>query len=524
MTRVGYVISVFMILLCPGLTQAQTFVANEGFSRPFLLTQTPAIPGIALAADNNRVFAYWFDREGVLRRDISTPQAELERVTTERGIRAVYATTLQGDAVITRVRRDVTTGRTDHIVSWRNEERVLLESLAPVSLSVAVAPDGPVILYSQTTNGTDRLMLTRWDGSRSEVSASSDEGIAKASVVFDEAGNAHVAWLQGFTDRQAVGFAASSWQAYYRVLFADGRLSHVVRLGEASNAGLQSRTVMAVSSLGPVVMWPDASGRILYQLVSLDTAVQAFPGRLDAGVPLGVLNDSVYWASGELIKREPIAGSNVTRAGPAAFAAQTLVWSANSVELAAATMLGDEVFIGWYGPWQGGGYALFAANTTHPLVLNWKDRIAALMGWNPWFFWQAFAGQLVSSVLIAVLSVMVLALPVWLISIVLARRINGNGALSGLLLSIVIVIALFAAGIALSYYVRTGAPIRLSITGSLIGLLLAVALTYLSRRNSQAERQFNILVTALYGVFLALCLLVFINFSSLTSFWSTLFI
>ena len=502
-----WLLAIVILLPVPEIVAAQPYAAAGGFARPQLLGKARTTPDVAVAADGEEVYAYWDDGEGVVRRSLSEPGSPLERIHAGRGIRTVRAVTVAGKAAVAWVQRNIDNGQTHHVLRWQGEDRTVLEALQPYPIVLAAAADGPAVLYSRGQDGDSVLFLYRWDGSLTEIHRSS-QTISKFSLIFDQAGNAHVGWLEGFRDRGAVGLGFSKWLSYYARVDADGRVSPARELGPASNIGVQSTTTIALSDSGPLIMWVDDRG--IVTIASPDLP----PRRLEPGVPLGILAGDAYWIRGTSIRRLQLADAGAT--------AENVIWSPNTPELADAAIHNGVIFLGWYGAASGGGFALYGSSTTAPITLNWKDRLASRMGWNPWNFWAALAGQLLASLFAGIMITMVLTPLFWLASMLISqlgylRRATEVGiAVSALsLLALLGLIAWRNTLPATANQALFGSPLEI-----VLALLAGGVLTWLLLRRTDSETQMGILASACLNTAISLSFLSFTHFQAWTQAWS----
>ena len=486
---------------------AQPYAASEGFDRPFLLGRSDTIPGIAVAAEQGEVYAFWDDGAGVMRAPLSQPDGEGERIVPGSGIRTVHATTSGGDLALAWVQRDPVSGRTVHRLRWRGQEVELLEAGQPFMLELAGSPDGPLVLYARGDEGRSALLLQPWQAP-ARVVRSSQDTISKYSIVVDDAGTIHLSWLEGFNDPNAVGVAAASWTAYYLKLEPDGSSGQALELGAATNPGLSFRTAIGLDGNKPVVLWPTPDAQV----------AAAVPGQpptlLGAGTPLGVGDGFAYWIRTSSIVRTPL--------GAAVAAPANVLWSPHTPELARFLVERGHHYLAWYGPDLGGGFAIHGGNNLSPIELTWRDRLAARMGWNPWAFWQASGGQLLASLFAGVMLTMVMSPLFWLAALMLSRlgRVR-RGTELGIIVSVVSLLSILS-------LINLRSALSASATRELTGTPLEVAaalaasatITWLILRRADNEIQLGILVSACLSTAISVSILSFINFQAWSQTWS----
>lgn len=466
-------------------------VASHGFGRPALVAESGAIPHLAIAAEDETTYVYWTDASGVWRRAFAPAGAGgPERVVEQRGVRGVYATTVDGDPAIGLVLYDMGTGRVRHVLRWRGEERLLLEDLQPHPLALAPAPDGPAALVAHRERGVSTLHLHRWGGETTAVRESS-LSLDRYSLAVTEDGSALATWLEGFTDRTAIGGALSEWTAYTATVPPGGPPGEADALGKAVNRGIRDLTATGIDGGSPWWVWPSEEEALAIR--SRGTTVALGPG-----YPLGVFGGAVFWAEGTDLFRRPLQGGGPTSQGDGASETEAVLWSPVAVERAAGATVGGNTYLAWYGTQTGGGFVLYAADDTAPLEVGWRDRLAGVLGVSPWTLWEDLIAQLIGG-LFAGFAMAVLFTPLlWVGSLVLSRTaalqrravLSGAGLAAALLLALESFAAARLALPAAERHALFGSPALIA-----IALVTGALVVWLTRRRLDNESQIGVLAS-----------------------------
>ena len=488
---------------------AQPFAAAGGFDRPLEVATTNGTTRVALAGSDGTAQIFWSDNSGIYRRGALAPEAEATRVVEGRGVRELTATEVLGDPAIAWARRDLATARTHHWLSWRGEERMVLESHQAYSLNVVETAGGPGVLIGRLEDGVNVLRLIAWDGSQSVVRRS-DDSLVQYVARLDEAGVVHVAWLEGFTERGAIGFAPSGeWNAFSTTLDLDGEAAPAVELGPARYQGSESQVVVALAAEETRVLWPGPDGEVLLGGPGVEPLV------VGRGSPVGLSDDGrIFWTEGFAIRSRSEAGAE----------AINVSWSPITVTQGELVESEGQLFLAWYGPARGGERRVYSANDLQPFQPGWRDRVAAAMQWSPWNFWEALAGQLLGALFAGVLISMVLSPVLWAVAAAAVRtRWANDPTIAGISLGAVTLLALLALAGMRS---RLPEATHIALFGSLpelVGtLLLASLLTWGIRRRTDSEQLIGVLGSAWLFVFLGSSTLAFLTFQSWLEFWTGL--
>jgi hypothetical protein len=488
---------------------AQPYAASGGFDRARLLGTANGIPGGAVAVDGGRPYAYWDDGTGVVRRPLDLPDAESERVVDERSVRLVLAASGRDEAAVAWVRRALDSGRSEYLLRWRGETRLVANRLVQDPVALAIGPSGPALLLVERAQGRSSLELYRWSGDVVRI-RNTDVDLAGPSLVFDDEGGAVIAWLEGEVIRSEFG-VESEWDAYAAYAASDGEVSGVTELGQAANDGIQFTTRVDWPTDGPQVAWTDPRGALMVARPGEE------PTQVGRGHPIGVHDGAFYWSDGTSIVRRPL--------GNDAAPEERVVWSPNEPErLQAVSHLGHLHMV-WYGGNLGGGFAVYAADDREPIRLGLRDRIAARMGWSPWEFWQSLAGQSLFSLVGGLLITMALFPLILIASLLLSRAVPaGSGTTVGLMLGAIGLATLVA--VASVIVVRSGLPYDLrSLFGSwdlaiVVGIGSGAA--WLIRRRADSETVFAIVSSASISSIISVALIGFLHYRSWLGLWSAL--
>lgn len=501
-----------MLLVAVGLGAqsglAQPFAASGGFGRPVEIATANGTTRVALAGSDGSARIFWSDNSGVYSKG-TLAQVPASRVVEGRGVRELTATEVQGDVALAWARRDLATGRTRHWLRWRGEDRLILEALQPYKMTVVEAPDGPAVLIARFEEEATKLRLIRWDGSNTVIHESG-QSLVQYVARFDEAGVAHVAWLEGFTERGAIGFGPSGeWNAFSTTFDLDGEAAPAVELGPARYQGSESQVAIALTPAGTRVLWPGPDGEVLLGGPGLA------PLTVGQGSPVGLSDDGrVFWAEGFAIRsRSEVGGEAIN-----------VSWSPITVARGELVESGGSLFLGWYGPARGGERRVYSANDLQPFQPGWRDRVAAAMQWSPWNFWEALAGQLLGALFAGVLISMALSPVLWAVAAAAVRtRWAKDPTVAGISLGAVMLLALQAlAGLRSRLPEATHTALFGSLPELVGTLLLASLLTWGIRRRTDSEQLIGVLGSAWLFVFLGTSTLAFLTFQSWLEFWTGL--
>lgn len=493
---------------------AERFVAAHGFSKPVQLATSASSTRVAVATDAETPYAYWYDSAGLYRKPLIDDRPT-ELVRQGRGTRDLDAVTVAGEPALALVIRDFTTGRHEHIVTWRNQSRTVASSLQVQAVALGAAADGPVWAVREPSALGSALTVGGWQRD-AIVIRESHESIAGYDIATSSDGSMWVSWLEGSTDQTALG-AFSAWHAYVVRLDPSGASGDPIALGPAVHRGRLDLTRLAVVDGRPAsVLWPREDGRLVATTFAAgsdggDPSIAAMARvhrELGAGVPIGVFEGFAYWAEGDRVLSMRLEAGGATR---------QVVWAPNAIEsVAAERPETDDLFLAWYGATLRGGFAIYGAGTHAAFEPDWRDRLAAAMGWNPWDVWSEALGQLLTSLLVGVLATMALSPLLWLVA-VLALKLTPFERWTVLGIAVgggVVAVVLGSARLA-----ATLPPAQLSSlfgTGPQVVAALAVAavVTWLLRRRADSEALLGTLVAAASCAGIAFAILSFITFQA----------
>lgn len=516
----------FVLLVCVCSAASQPYVADGGFGRPWEVARLPGSTLVALAFDGDTPFIYWTDRRGVWQRRAEAA-APAELVVEGRGIRQVSAASVHGELALLWVRRDLATGRTRHWLRWRGEDRLLLDALQAYEMSLTAAPSGPAVLVARREGAETVLRLLTWGGGDTVVHRS-DQSLVRYRASFDRSGHASVVWLEGFTDRNSLGFSAADWTAYLAEVDEEGDAYRLVELGAARYLGVESQTAVARADDVTRVLWPGPDGEVLFASSSAGTgadttrtgALAVDAVEIGNGSPLAVVDSSAYWTEGASVRRREVAAS----AAGTASEVTNVAWSPATILRAELKKSGNVQQLAWTGPTRGGEFRVFASDDSAPFEPGVRDRAAAAMGWNPWGFWEGAIAQVMGSLLAGMLVSMALSPLLWLVAALLVHSRLGNRPTStGIILGATILVGLL---IAAEFLTRSTPiaqePLFGTSTQAIPALVLAAAVTWWWRRRSDTERLIGILGSSFLFAFVAVSTLAFLTFQTWLDAWSTL--
>lgn len=479
----------FILLCFFPLALAQPYMAAEGFSRPLRLAESASIPGLSVAVEGEQVHAYWRDREGAYRLDLTEAGATPEQFVVARGVRSLEAASYDGETALALVIQDIETGRTEHSVRWQGEEKLVFEALAPSDMSLAVGSE-PLLVYSRTLRGVDTLYLWRWSSGQ-EVLYSSNLSIEKAAVWTDDAGKVVVSWLEGSNDGQAVGVSASDWNVNYLQVTPQ---SEAISLGAASNLGIATRSYLFGHQNEAVLVWTNEAGVLTYQLLGENTG-----GTLESGFPAGIADGYIYWTNRDSIRRLAL-GNDLSNA-------ENIIWTNNLPEQTKLITQKDEIFLAWYGG-PGGQFELYGSNTLRPLVPNWQDRVAAQMGWRPYRFWSSAISQSLFSIFAGLMTALAFTPLLWLLSLLMSSVVRlGWSKRAGLLLGIIAV-----SGLLLTASLYSSRRFVVTPLEWFLAVALAASLSWLVIRQRDLESEGGLLLSSSLTIFISMSVLSFLRF------------
>lgn len=501
---------ILLLLVAPGLgTQlalAQPFAAAGGFDRPIEIAAAHGTTRVALAGSGGNAQVFWSDSSGIYHRD-ALAQAAARRMVEGRGIRELTATEVAGDPAVAWARRDLATGRTQHWLRWRGEERMVLDSHQAYRLSLVEAPAGPGVLIARLEDDLNVLRYIAWDGSESVVRRS-DDSLMQYVARIDEAGVLHVAWLEGFTERATDGFGPSEeWSTFSTTVGRDGEAAAAAELGPARYQGSESQVAIAFTAEGTRVLWPGPLGEVLLGGPGLTPLV------VGQGSPVGLDGDGrIFWTEGSAVRSRSEAGAE----------AVNIAWSPVTVGRGEMVESRSSHFLAWYGIARGGERRVYSANDLKPFQAGWRDRAAAAMHWSPWNFWEALAGQLLGALFAGVLISMVLSPVLWAAAAAAVRtRWAKDPTISGISLGAATLLALLAlAGLRSRLPDATHTALFGSLPELVGTLLLASLLTWGIRRRADSDQLIDVLGSAWLFVFLGTSTLAFLTFQSWLEFWN----
>ena len=533
--------------LLTGTAAAQPYAGDGGFGRPWQVAGPGIAPTIAVAAgegfDSGNAEVVWADSDGVWRRELHDPAAAdggaaPHNVSGPGSIRGVAATVAAGEPAIAWLQRDLRTGNTIHSLNWRGREYLLFEAGQEVGLQLGSAAGRPWVFAARRFDGRAHLQLLSFadDGELAPPLSVYSTTMAVRGVTAWGADAvtglpSFIGWLEGETSAGLLGLDAE-WSAYVLALTAAGEpLGAPLELGMADVLDERQRVVLgppaatgvtATGAPAARALWPGVDGTLQLSTITskgadlaagVELEVAATLDLGEGGRPIAVTGEGIYWHREQFIRRAktgPAQGANA--GGLPVTDALSVAWS--PVVIAAAELAmspyrgaagpsadddGAVTTIVWYGRTQGGAVEAYASDDSAPFRPTIADRLAALMGWSPWSPWQQGFGQLLTSVLVGVITVMVLAPLMFALSLLLARfgfarqrpltTGVGLGVATPVLVALIVGWRFPASGL-------TQIGDR-SVVVAVITLLLGAVVAYLLNRRADREAQLGILVTSL---------------------------
>lgn len=542
----GWLPLLLALWLAVGTAGAQPYVAGGGFGRPFLVAGPGIVPAVGVAADAERTVVVWADSEGVWLRELADggaengpadardddgPAAEGEPVNVlgPGSIRQVTAAMAGGEPAIAWLQRDLRTGNTLHSLTWKGRDYLLFEAGQETQLQVGSGAGRPWVLAARRFDGQAHLQLFTFDEEHElreprtlhSTTLSVRGATAMPAHGSDEALPRWLGWLQGESTSGPFGLDAE-WSAYAVPLSDDGEpMGAPLELGMADVTDERQTVVLGMagdaSPAGSArALWLGVDGNLQLTTISSGTngaRITSTADLAEAGRPVAVLPGYAYWHSDNFVRR--------TALGPLADEATSVAWSPVIIAGVELAIGGDPLdpqstTIAWHGRRQGGASEAYVSNDFVGFTPNLSDRIAALMGWSPWSLWQQAAGQVLTSLLVGIIAVMVLA-PVLFALSLLAVRVPGlsrTPTVGGVVLGVLVPLAI-AVFIAVRF--PQSALAQLDQRGLLVAaaaLVIGAAAAYLINRRADREAQMGLLVTSVTVALVAISLWAFLEYPS----------
>lgn len=394
-----------------GAVAAQPYAADGGFDRPrvaFPLTRA----SLAAAVDEGRPRLLIGDANGLRLVDLHAGRsitadaaAWLDRDAVVRGVAAADGWQ-GGPAAYAWFVRDTSTGAYRYTWRWGDDEAALAEAPQALDFALAMGADGPEAWLAIPTAAGGRLERQRWGETGTQTMVTSTRSLAAPTLVRDDAGGLHLAYLEGATVETPIGLSAE-WAVVYRGpdgaerRFADA-------LGPPARLALDAREPV-------VLLWERSDAALVAVTPNGEAAAQT----LGFGRAVGVAADRAFLASGASIVAVPLAARGMRDAAPVSVA-----WSPYAVDRTALTQADGITYLGWAGTLPGGASVALISDDAAPMRPEWRDHVAAWFGWTPWAIREEALGQLTGALLIGVLGTMVLFPLFWLLSLPLSRSVS----------------------------------------------------------------------------------------------------
>ncbi len=491
--KLGKILYGGFLFFCLSLTFAQPYIASEGFGRPFAFASSQTTADTLIVSEASGVYAYWRNREGLYRHAVNKVKQATETLLDTQGIREFKVESYAGEVALLSIIQDRSTGRTEHRLRWKNEEKTVLETLAPLSMALAVGEHGPLLAYSQIIDSVDHLFLWSWaDGAREIYQ--SGLSLEKIDLAIDGQGVVYLSWLEGSRDRAAVGFSKANWSVYY--LSLDGQSSsQPILLSTASNRGIQYQTKLIPTPDAIYLAWRGENEGLNLQQMG------GQPIRLEPGYPIGIAEGYFYWSTGASIKRLELANPEQTA---------NVIWAPSPIELADLTLHEGHTFLVWYGG-ATSKFQLYSANNLQAAHLGWQDKLAKVLQLNPYGLWQGIGSRIFLSLLTGILLSLGFTPVYWLLSLFGAKLFrHGQAKFGGIILAWVGILALMVLAI-----FRSSTPLRaFHFLTILLSLVLASLITWLRLRNLDTEDQPSIFLGSVLTTLISIVLLSFIHFQT----------
>lgn len=490
-----------------GAEGAPALKASGGFDAPRRLATIDRSGGSRIAViGGDAPRALWERPDGVWAMPLATTGdgdgAGPRALVRSRGVRDVAGGVSGGDGVWAWVERDLQTGRYRLRWTWRGEGRTAWEGTQPPEPTLVRGGDRPELVVRRSVGGRHVLDHVAWDGARQRLHET-DLRVRGLDALRSVAG-LHVGWLEGETDT-ALGRVRSDWDA----LLLTGGGNGPLRLGAADARDDGDALRLGRHQGRLLALWTGSQDVLRWA-----PAGEA-PRPLGRGRPVGFLGDAWFWVEGITLWRaaagDPAAAVPVVRL-PAAPTGITGVEA------------GGTRWLAWVTGRFEGGLEVWAVDDRQAFQPDWRDHLAARMGWDPWRFWASLTGQALTSVLIGVLVTLVLTPFYWIAAVLLARRpaatepsrqaLGGAVLGTGSLLALAVVAAWVSPHGAASLPQVTG-----GVTVTAPVLLGAGGLTWAARRRADTEPALGLLSGAWLATVLASSLWIFATFQAWQAAW-----
>ncbi len=511
-----------LLALLGGLGAAQPYAADGGFGRP-IMEESRAIAASVSVAVSSRgtVTTVWAGPEGVWRIDRTADgRTEPQLVESTDDVRSVSAGYAGEELFITWVTRDRYTGTYIY--------RALLDGRKVELFQDALVIDLTLFEWNEQAHAAG---LFRRDGEgqvRILSLATGEEEIVYRTSLTQRGldvlplpnGELWLGWLEGRNERGEFGLI-SEWDALVGLLPAKGAdMVGPAELGaayvedERQAVALASDSAAGASSDAVWALWAEEEEGDLWltQVIrgegTLSTR-EAITG-LGHGRPIGGAWPHLYW----------VEDASVLRVDASSPAPTSVAWSPITLEGADfATARVEEGAEGarsltafaWYGRAQGGAIEIYSSDDRAPMEVTLTDRLAALMGWNPWHLWDELLGQLFTALVIGMVGGILLVPLLMVVGSLLNRMFRSQRAamIGGLLFALAVhAVGTFIYRVAFP----TPADARLIGTAFLAALAGGLLLGWLFGRSGDREATGTFTVAGAVGVFAAVSVFSFITY------------
>ncbi len=519
-----------LVGLLVGGASAQPYAADGGFGRPKLQATDRAVATVALAAapGGSGATLVWAEATGVWQAAFGAGAENAPAlVVASDAVRAVSAAYLEGDLAISWTERDRRTGLFEHYLLWRGEQQLLFNDAVTVPMQLIEWEDRAWVAAALRRDGEARLALLPIDTADPEADAvilhRTDLAVRGLGLLV--AGTElWVGWLEGKTERTEVGLV-SQWSALTaKVSRSDATVtvSEAVELGEADVSDDRQAVALSTGSAdmsagagasGAWLLWSDGDGelRISHIVAGSGAPQKAFTSEpLGRGRAIGAAWPYAYWVTDSSVRRFDMRDLAAPPPPDATVEAQALnvIWSPVTIEGAVFSHAdaggGAENPYGalaWYGRVQGGAVQIYRSDNGAPMVRNWRDNLAALMGWSPWHLVDEFIGQALTALLAGVL-IAIAAMPLLLIlGPLLARFFSSQRSALGvglLLGSLPLLLAAVLLALNLDYGAHRPVAATLEVVGA---ALVGMASGWLASLRGDREAQGTVTLTGAMTVF-----------------------
>ena len=510
-----------LLALLGGLGAAQPYAADGGFGRP-IMEESRAIAASVSVAVSSRgtVTTVWAGPEGVWRIDRTADgRTEPQLVESTDDVRSVSAGYAGEELFITWVTRDRYTGTYIYRALLDGRKVELFQDALVIDLTLFEWNEQPHAAGLFRRDGEGQVRILSLATGEEDIVYRTSLTQRGLDVLPLPNGELWLGWLEGRNERGEFGLI-SEWDAYVGLLPAEGaamvgpeELGAAYVEDERQSVALASDPAKSAGGEAVWVLWAEEEEgdlRLTEVLREGDTlTAQQDSPPVGEGRPIGAAWPHLYW----------VADSSVMRLDVDSLTPMSVAWSPITLEGADFATARVEREGGtrslsafaWYGRAQGGAIEIYSSDDRAPMQVTVTDRVAALMGWNPWHLWDELFGQLLTALLIGILGG-ILLVPLLMIAGSLLNRLlrSQRAAVVGGLVAGLVPLVLSTYVYMQAFPAPTDAGlIRTAFVAALTG---GVLLGWLIGRRGDREANNTFTVVGAVGLFAAMSVFSFITY------------